>query len=306
MKQSYIITIESDIGGNIKGTKLFPRIIEKYIKDFKISYKFIPNEKETKINFPANGIDIFYEFVYTNINKLSKIIKTENKIPIFLNGDHSCSVLSILSIQGALKDTQNKIGIIWIDAHADIHSPYTTPSGNLHGMPLAIICKEDNLQNKKNEISKNIQIYWENFKKLSKNKIDFKNIIYIGIRDFEEEEKIIIKKNKIKCVEPKIFNNFNTKFIKKEIIEYLKDCRYIHISFDIDSLDPKYIKSVGTPVKNGIKIKKIIELIKNLKKTQKRLSIEICEFNPILDKENKDIKKIAIILNKILQIIEQK
>ena len=92
-----------------------------------------------------------------------------------------------------------KLGVIWIDAHADLHSPYTTPSGNMHGMPIACSIGEDNMEKAQNKLDDDTIEYWEKLKNLGGicPKINYSDLVYIALRDFEPAEDFLIKKHKV-------------------------------------------------------------------------------------------------------------
>ena len=108
-----------------------------------------------------------------------------NQFPLVLSGDHSSAIGTISGLKAA--SPNESIGVIWIDAHADIHSPYTTPSGNLHGMPLAAIINEDNRICELNEVDEETIAFWNRLKSIGsvQQKVDPKHLIYLGVRDTE-------------------------------------------------------------------------------------------------------------------------
>jgi arginase len=219
-------------------------------------------------------------------NEVAKILKN-NEFPIMISGDHSCSIGAVSGIKKAFP--KSRIGLIWIDAHADIHSPYTSPSGNLHGMPLAVLLDEDNLDSKINKPDQETLNYWYQLKNVCNiaPKIRYGDLVYISMRDFETAESNLIKKHKIK--------NFPTAEIRKRGVErvaidalkYLDSCDMIYVSFDVDSLDPSISRGTGTPVPNGITGKEAGNLVARLMSNEKICGFDIVEVNPTLDRENK-------------------
>ncbi len=148
--------------------------------------------------FPhAKHIDGVYE-VLQNVFGTIKALRAERKFPIVLAGDHSTAAGTIMGIKAA--DPEKRLGVIWIDAHADIHSPYTSPSGNMHGMPLGMCLQEDNLECKVNEPTGEEIGFWEKIKSIGGNfpKIKPQDIVYIAVRDTEQPENFLITKHGIK------------------------------------------------------------------------------------------------------------
>jgi arginase len=180
------------------------------------------------------------------------------------------------------------LGVIWIDAHADLHTPYTTPSGNMHGMPIACVLGEDNKERQQNKPDDETIEYWEKLKALGgiTPKINYNDLVYIALRDFEPQEEFLIKKNKVRV--------FNLQEIRKKAVErvaieslnYLDHCDIIYVSFDVDSMDSRISSGTGTPVPNGITEKEAGNLIYYIMRSKKIVCFEMVEINPTLDKEN--------------------
>jgi arginase len=217
--------------------------------------------------------------------EVSKTLRN-NEFPILLSGDHSCSAGTISGIRKAYPKA--RLGVIWIDAHADIHSPYTTPSGNLHGMPLSVVLDEDNIDSKINKPDQETLNYWFQLKNVANisPKIKYNDLVYIALRDAELPEQYLLSKNKVK--------NFPTLEIRKRGVErvaidalkYLDQCDMIYVSFDVDALDASISKGTGTPVPNGITEREAGNLVARLMSNEKVCCFEMVEINPTLDKEN--------------------
>lgn len=225
-------------------------------------------------------LEIVLKRISDNIVKLRK----DNIFPIVIAGDHSTAAGTLIGLLNAHEN--ERIGVVWIDAHADAHTPYTSPSGNMHGMPLSIALNEDNLECQINKLSKEEEKYWNRLKSLSKNHIRHEDIVYCAIRDCEQAEIDLIKRHGIKNYTTKDITQEGVKNIAKFISEDLKDCDHIYISFDVDSIDPLYIPGTGTPVDSGLSFEQALYLNLELIKNQKVCCWEIAEINPFLDKEN--------------------
>ncbi|GAB3225167.1 arginase [Algoriphagus aestuariicola] len=233
----------------------------------------------------AKYIDGVYQ-VLKNVYSTIESLRLEKKFPIILAGDHSTAAGTIMGIKAA--HPEKRLGIIWIDAHADLHTPFTTPSGNMHGMPLAMAAQLDNRDCEVNSPRAETIIYWEKIKKIGGDfpKIDPKDIVYISVRDTEEPENYLIRKYGI--------NNFSTQEVREkgiekvaaQALEVLKECEQIYISFDVDSLDSSISVGTGTPVPNGLTIQEAIELNVRLIRDRRVCCWEIVEVNPTLDTEN--------------------
>jgi arginase len=236
--------------------------------------------------FPhANYIDGVYQ-VLKNVYSTVESLRMEKKFPIILAGDHSTAAGTIMGIKAA--DPTKRLGVIWIDAHADLHTPYTTPSGNMHGMPLAMVCQLDNLESQVNQPTEDTITYWEKIKKIGGDfpKILPNDIVFIAVRDTEEPEDYLIKAKGIKNFKISEVREKGINLIAKETLESLKDCDQIYISFDVDSLDTSISMGTGTPVPNGLTLEEAIELNSELIKDKRVCCWEIVEVNPTLDSEN--------------------
>ena len=188
---------------------------------------------------------------------------------IVLGGDHSVVVGSVLS---NVKKYPN-LGVIWLDAHADINTHNTSLSGNEHGMPLSIITGLDE--------------EWRWTKKLKK--LPYKNLMYYGLRDMDPFEK----------------NTFISKGLKStmqlnEVLNWAEDYNNIHLSLDIDGIDPSQCPSTGTPVGGGLSMTETLKLIKTLNKRDSLVGFDLVEYNPKLGTRTEKKRT----LNNVYQILD--
>jgi len=243
--------------------------------------------------------------IFTMWQRVSTSMKNSlenSQFPIVLTGDHSTAGGLISGVKMAFPD--KKVGVIWIDAHADIHSPYTTPSGNVHGMPIAALLGEDNLEHQHNVVDRETVSIWENMKNLGgiKPKLTGQDIVYIAVRDTEEEEDHMIQRHGIKKVSVAELRQRGIESVVKDVLNYLK-VDIVYISFDVDSMDPTISSGTGTPVKNGITNVEAEVLLKGLVKDPRVRAFEITEVNPALDSENKMAKNTFKILETVTNSI---
>jgi arginase len=295
MKNIRLIEVPSEIGAGTRGASLGIEAIKIAALDFMSNF-FIhfPSEKiPTENKLLYEPIESPYakriKGVVSMYDKVSKAvcetIKT-NFFPVVLSGDHSISGATIAGIKMA--KPKSKLGIIWIDAHADLHTPYTTPSGNMHGMPVAASINEDNKESAVHKLDAETEKYWnilKNFGKISP-KVLPEDIVYIALRDFEKEEKHLIDKYGIKVITTKEVRSKGPENIVRAVTRYFSDCTDIYISFDVDSLDSSISKGTGTPVGNGLKEREAEDLISKFMQNRKVCCFELTEVNPTLDKEN--------------------
>ena len=295
MREIRIIEVKSELGAGTRGSSLGVDAIKIAALDFGSRYfkkhksVEIPNENHLLLETAGNKYAKRISGVLTMVERITEeVAKTvrNNEFPILLSGDHSCSAGAISGIRKAYP--KSRLGVIWIDAHADIHSPYTTPSGNLHGMPLAIVLDEDNVDSRINKPDQETVNYWYQLKNVANlaPKIKYNDLVYIAMRDSEPPENYLLKKHKIK--------NFSTSEIRKRGVErvaidalkYLESCDLIYVSFDVDALDSSVSKGTGTPVAQGITEKEAGNLVSRLMCSEKVCAFDIVEINPTLDKEN--------------------
>lgn len=295
MKNIKLIEVPSEIGAGTRGASLGIEAIKIAALDFMSSFFLhFPSEK-----IPAEN-KLLYEPIespyakrikgvlgmYEKVSKAVADSLKNNFFPVVLSGDHSVAGGTIAGIKMA--KPKSKLGVIWVDAHADIHTPYTTPSGNLHGMSLAASLNEDNIESAVHELDDETVKLWNQLKNLGKiaPKVLPEDVVLISLRDYEKEEKNLIDKYGIKVISTKELRNKGVEQIVKLTTRYLHDCTDIYVSFDVDSLDSAISKGSGTPVANGLREREAEDLVSKLMQNRKVCCFEITEVNPTLDKEN--------------------
>jgi arginase len=221
--------------------------------------------------------------------RISKAVSESIKdsfFPVVLSGDHSNAGGTIAGIK--IAKPNSKLGVIWIDAHADLHTPYTTPSGNMHGMPLSAAIADDNKESSTHELDEKTAKLWDQLKSIGKipQKVLPEDVVFISLRDFEKEEKHLIEKHGMKVITTSEVRRIGAENVSRKVIRYLSDCTDIYVSFDVDSLDSSISKGTGTPVSNGLKEREAEDLISKFMQNRKVCCFEITEVNPTLDKEN--------------------
>ena len=295
MRNIKLIEVPSEIGAGTRGASLGIDAIKVAALDFMSSFfVHFPSEKiphENKLLYePIESPYAKRIKGVTNIlEKVSKAVADSiknNFFPVVLSGDHSIAAGTIAGIK--LAKPASKLGVVWIDAHADVHTPYTTPSGNIHGMSLAISLNEDNKECGVHELDEDTIKLWNSIKNIGKiaPKILPEDLIYISLRDYEKEEKHLINKYGIKVITTKEVRSKGVEQIAKFINRHMQRCTDIYISLDVDSIDSSISKGSGTPVANGLREKEVEDLVSKLMQHPKICCFEITEVNPTLDKEN--------------------
>lgn len=309
MKPVKFIEVKSEIGAGTRGASMGVDAIKVAALDYGSNmFKQIESveiKTENHLLFePAKppyakrigGILNIFERLAVQVSQTLK----KNNFPIILAGDHSTAGGTIAGIKMAYP--KQKLGVIWIDAHADIHSPFTTPTGNLHGMTLATALAEDNIASKMNKPDKDTIDLWNKLKKVGNivPKITYGDLVYIGVRDVEPEESYLLKKHKIKAFTTAEVKRNGVEKIARDALAHLNHCSLIYVSFDVDSMDSSISKGTGTPVRNGITEKEAGSLCVRLVQNEKVCCFEICEVNPTLDKENLMAENTFEILQKVV------
>ncbi|HZG99638.1 MAG TPA: arginase [Flavisolibacter sp.] len=295
MKNIKLIEVPSEIGAGTRGASLGVDAIKiaalDYMSNFFVHFPCETVPAENKLLYEPiqspyakriKGIVSMYEKVSKSVADSIK----GNFFPVLISGDHSIAGATIAGIKMAKPNS--KLGVIWIDAHADLHTPYTTPSGNMHGMPLATAINEDNKECAVHELDGDTVKSWNQLKNLGKiaPKVLAEDIVFISLRDFEREEKHLIDKYGIKVISTKEVRSKGPENIVRSVLRYLSDCTDIYVSFDVDCLDSSISKGTGTPVNNGLKEREAEDLVSKFMQNRKICCFEVTEVNPTLDREN--------------------
>ncbi len=289
-----IIKNRSDIGAGTRGSDLGIDAIEiaainkenNYFDQFE--FTDVSTENESIYNKVNNSFAKRIGSVLNQCTRLSNHVKVtlqEKTFPIVLSGDHSSALGTISGVKAAFP--KQTVGVVWVDAHADIHSPYTSPSGNIHGMPLAAALSNDNLDFQINEVTRETSDLWERMKNIGTlgSKISAENVVYFGVRDTEEPEEKQIENLQIKNYTVSEIRFRGVEKCVNEAIDKLSNCDVIYISFDVDSMDCDMISyGTGTPVNKGFDQEEVTQIMNQIiSKTKKVVCVEFVEVNPLLD-----------------------
>ena len=246
--------------------------------------------------------------VYKRVCNQVEETLSEGKFPLILAADHSSAGGTIAGIKK--KYPTKRLGAIWIDAHADLHSPYTSPTGNVHGMPLATAIAFDNKECQVKEPSKEAIEHWNELKEMGgiSPKVKTEDIVFFGVRDTEFPENELIRCEGIKNFTVAETREKGIKAACKAALEILKNCDLIYISFDVDSMDCDLVSmGTGTPVPNGYTPEEANSIIQHLIQSDKLVCFEMVEINPTLDNKQNLMAETAFdILVNTTNTLEQK
>ncbi len=316
--QIQLVELPSELGAGTRGASLGSAAIKiAALKQHNFLFKNYPTlsiETENhrllspdRINNYAKQIEGILLTYERQISALNTVFEAQ-KFPIVLSGDHSCGGATVAAIKNAFPD--KVLGVVWIDAHADLHTPFTTPSGNMHGMPLGVSLGLDNLNQQRNAISPQTAELWNKLKNIGglSPKIRPEHLVFVGLRSTEMEENYLLDSLKIQQHTVEKLQEFGAVKIAEEILEQLQNCDLIYISFDVDSLDCEIVsRGTGTPVKDGLLPQEAILLINTLLIDAKTCCLEITEVNPTLDnKRNLMAETAFVILQAAIQTVENR
>ncbi|HEV2613757.1 MAG TPA: arginase [Gammaproteobacteria bacterium] len=223
---------------------------------------------------PQDNYHLIAELSLRLAQRIEKTLQHKKQFIVFA-GDHSCAIGTWSGVAHALREEKKDFGLIWIDAHLDSHTPETSPSGNIHGMPVASLLGHGN---------KLLTSILNNHPKIKP-----ENICFIGIRSFERGEEDLIKKLNIKTYYMQEVDERGLDAVFKEAkARITKDTEYYGVSIDLDGIDPEDTPGVGTAEPNGIKADDLCKALREYcQHDPKLLGAEITEFNPHLDINHK-------------------
>lgn len=220
------------------------------------------------------------KFITEMMDSVGKIIPAVKRIldseefPVILGGDHSIALPTFSAVQSHFHQKQEEIGLLWFDAHADMNTHETSPSGNLHGMPLAHLLGKGLPQ----------LVELEGFSP----KINPKYLAHIGARDLDNGEKALIRELGINCWTMYEIDRYGMNYcIEKALEVVLQAPNGFAVTFDVDALDPIDAPGSGTLVRGGFSYREAHLALERIAETDKMRSFEIVEVNPMLDTNNR-------------------
>jgi arginase len=290
-----IIQVKSEIGAGTRGASLGVEAMKIASLDLKSDFFReheaieVENVNELLFNSAEHAYAKFIDGVLIMEERVCLEVYEQlfdDFFPMVMAGDHSTAYGTIAGIKKA--HPKKRLGVIWIDAHADLHSPYTTPSGNMHGMTLAMACDIDNLECKINDPKGETIEYWEQIMNVGipGAKIYPEDLVFVSMRDMEKPENYIINKYGIPNFTAEDVKRLGAAAVAREALKCLDHCDLIYVSFDVDSMDSRISVGTGTPVPNGLTVEEAKTLNVELAKSPKLCAWEIAEVNPTLDTQN--------------------
>lgn len=212
-----------------------------------------------------------------------KSILDGGDFPLIFGGDHSMSIGSLAGIGAHCQEHNKTLGVIWIDAHADMNTADTTPSGNIHGMPVAVA----------------LGLGHPTLTRIGYNgpKLDPRNLAIIGLRSIDPGERELIKELGVAAYTMFDVDKLGMYEIAERVLEVMsRSVDHLHISFDVDGVDPTIAPGVGTPVPGGLTYREAHVFMEMISQIDAYASLEVAEVNPILDDRNKTAEFAAEII----------
>ncbi|MCC6740890.1 MAG: arginase [Planctomycetia bacterium] len=274
-----IIGVPMDLGGDRRGVDMGPSAIryadlEERLE--KIGHK-VEDQGDIPVPIPESRIikdptaKYLPEIVKANkmlADAVAKAVK-DGCFPLVLGGDHSIAVGSLWGVTRVRKN----VGILWMDAHGDFNTPETSPSGNVHGMPMAAALGRGRDTLVKNEDPAS--------------RVNAMHVVQIGIRDLDPLEKRALRASGVHVFTMHEVDRYGMPAVIEKAMAHFAGCDHIHLSFDMDVIDPDEAPGVGTPVPGGITAREAHLALEMVAETHRISSMDLVEVNPILDERNR-------------------
>jgi arginase len=283
MKAVHIIGVPLDLGGNRRGTDMGPSAFRiAGIADQLTRLGLQVTDKgdiDAPIPEKKGAGDPHKRYVKEIAKVCQRVYQTslatfeEGAMPIVLGGDHSLGAGSVAAASTFMRRSGKPLGLIWVDAHADMNSPNSSESGNVHGMPLAALLG--------NEPSELVQFAPDAPAILAK------HTVLVGIRNLDDVEKTIVRGANVHVFTMKDIDRLGIgEVMERAIAIVTKDTGGFHVSYDLDACDPMVAPGVGTPVKGGLSYREAHVVMETIAETGLLTSFDLVEVNPTLDIRN--------------------
>jgi arginase len=282
-KKVKIIGVPMDLGAGRRGVDMGPSAIRIAGINQAIAFQGFevadagnvhvhPPESMTATNPRAHYLKEISE-ASEELAQMVEAALSDDAIPVVLGGDHSIAIGSVAGVAAYYRKQDQKIGIVWLDAHSDVNTPESTPSGNIHGMPLAAL-----LGRGARELT-----HIAGFAP----KVLPENVVIIGARSVDPPERQLLRELNIRVVTMSELDERGMATVMKEAVEIAtKDTVGFHVTMDMDFIDPFYAPGVGTPERGGATYRESHLAMEKLADSGKVLSVEITEVNPLFDTSN--------------------
>lgn len=299
MTQLQFIEIYSDIGagkhGTTQGVAELSKHCEAVYPNAYVHKIDIHKTSETPSYPKAKYIEQLTPFFETTLVPQMRQVLTDceqmGRFPVVISGDHSNAIGGLAAFLEHHKD--KRVGVIWIDAHADLHTVFTTPSGNMHGTPVATALRLDNTECQAHEVSSEVANFWQRLKALAPNShgVHTEDVYFLGVRSFESPEAYLIEKYNLFAYSSIDHRHAGLQRVLDKMVARLEAVEAVYVSFDVDSLDGVLIPATGTPEPEGYSADELRQILKTCLRLPQTKLFEMTEFNPTLD-DDKDKQRL--------------
>jgi len=279
-----ILGVPLDLGANRRGVDMGPSALRVTSLAARIRALGIEVSDRGDVHVPlpeecdAGAKNLKYakaiEDVCSRLFERSLAEQQAGRLPLVLGGDHSLAMGSIAATARFHRDRNEKIGLVWFDAHGDMNTPESTDSGNVHGMPLAHV----------------LGLGDERLRSIGgfSGKVDPAHCALVGIRDLDEREKGLIQKSGVRVFTMKEIDRRGAATVTEEAVALASSgTAGVHVSFDIDACDPSVAPGVGTPRKGGLSYREAHLCLELVHDSGKLLAMDMVEINPVFDDRNR-------------------
>lgn len=283
MKPAHLIGVPLDLGGNRRGVDMGPSAIRISGLAEQLAALGVSVVDKGDIATPLPETkgpgDARKRYIREITKVCTKLYQTslssllEGALPIVLGGDHSLGAGSVAATANWMKAQGQRLGVIWVDAHADINSPGTSPSGNVHGMPLAALLGREPLE----------------LARISgpEAAIRPEHTVLVGIRNLDDREKEIVKAAGVHAFTMKDIDRLGiAEVMERALAAASAKTGGVHVSFDLDVCDPSIAPGVGTPVKGGLDYREAHYVMEAVAESGRLVALDLVEVNPALDVRN--------------------
>ena len=296
-KPIHIINVPLDLGASRRGTDAGPSAFRVAGLGREIREMGYTISNETDVPVPAmetrktsNMKTRFKEEILAVCEELaSHTVEAleAGEWPLVIGGDHSIAMGTISGLASHLKKSGEKLGLIWFDAHGDMNRPDSTPSGNIHGMPLAHLLGYGDP-----DLSSIHGVHPA---------VEPENVVLIGIRDIDQKERDFINASGVRAYTMRDIDQLGMARVAREALEIVNDgTAGFHVSFDLDGCDPEVIPGTGTTVPGGVSFREAHLLLEECAADGRILALEVVELNPFLDHANVSAERAVTLIQSAL------
>lgn len=296
-KPIHIINVPLDLGASRRGTDAGPSAFRvaglgREIRgmgytiasetDIPVPAMETRKTSDTRTRFKSEILSVCEQLAALTVNALEA-----GEWPLVIGGDHSIAMGTVSGLSSHLKKSNEKLGLIWFDAHGDMNLPESTPSGNIHGMPLAHLLGYGDP-----DLSSILD---------ANPAVSPENVVLIGIRDIDQIERDFVNSSGVTAFTMRDIDQLGMAKVASKALEIVNDgTAGFHVSFDLDGCDPEFIPGTGTIVPGGVSFREAHLLLEECAADGRMISLEVVELNPFLDHANISAERAVTLIQSAL------